>query len=122
MGAAVYTLGQERSQQSVCSECGRIINVLERYSRHTGHWGYERDERERDLASYHLCADCLSVTDSFFCDGFAFEHIWGHLEAHIHEFGGEISSACIVPLTPAARARVCDIIEAYWRYLDEEAA
>jgi len=61
-----------------------------------------------------MCMDCRSVTEHLFC-GFTFGQVWEDLRDHLYDTGGEISWAKVAMLTPAAREKVCDIIENVWR-------
>ena len=60
------------------------------------------------------CLDCASVQESFFGCGWVSGGVWEDLREHIEATNGEISSACLVSLTPAARVRVCELIEEEW--------
>lgn len=90
-----------------CHECGRVIPRGERYEVVTGKW----DSR---LDTFKTCLDCLSIRNSFFCNGFLFGGLWEMLSEHINEMRGEIASECLVKLTPAAKAKVCTLIEDAW--------
>jgi hypothetical protein len=98
-------------KQHKCDECGRIIKPGEKYELFKG--GFEgRVETNK------TCMDCMSVVDSFYCDGRILGDMWGYLEEHIREMDGQISSDCLTDLTPTARERVCEIIERVWREND----
>ena len=90
-----------------CSECGNDIAVGQTYE-------YFYGVLDGKFYTYRTCVDCLSVQDSFFCEGRVFEGTWIMIDEHIEEMGGQISSDCLVPLTKLARDKVCDMIEQYW--------
>jgi len=95
-----------------CSECRRIILIGEKYEHVSGKW-------EGQFETFKTCSDCLSIRESFFCDGYLFGELLENLCEHISEMNGEISSDCIVDLTPAAKAKVCEMIEQAWEYFDD---
>ena len=90
-----------------CGECGRDILPGEKYECFSGCW-------DRIFNTHKTCSDCLSIRKTFFCYGCCFGMMLEFLHEHIRDFGGEISSDCIIPLTKAARDKVCDMIEAMW--------
>jgi len=97
-----------------CGECGREISPGEKYEKVVGKW-------EGDLSSHKTCVDCLSIRDNFFCNGWAYGGIWEHLQEHLLEMQGSVSSDCLIGLTPKARESVCEHIEDIWeRYFDDE--
>lgn len=63
---------------------------------------------------YLTCADCLSMREAFFCSGYPPGRIWEALGGHVAEMDGQIASACLLALTPGARAKVLDEIDDYW--------
>jgi hypothetical protein len=109
-----------------CCECNRVIEVGEHYE---AAWGgyikYDDDDNEilYDVDEYETCVDCESIVDAFFCHGRLYYGVWEMLNEHLDEmvvFGNGISSSCIEPLTDAARAKVCDMIEERWDDDDDE--
>jgi hypothetical protein len=112
--AEVYvqkTLKARKTHQ--CGECGRDILSKEHYERTWGIWDGMHN-------TYKTCADCLSARKEFFCEGWIHGEIWCNIGEHISEIRGELSGDCLVALTPAARARVCEIIEDCWEDLDDD--
>lgn len=101
------TTQQKARKVHICCECGRKIMPGEKYERTSGMW-------DGAMQTFRICADCLSVLDSFFCDGRTFECMWDDLYEHIRCMRGEIASSCLVSLTPAARKDVCEMIEEQW--------
>lgn len=97
----------------ICSECHREIQPGEKYEYVSGKW-------EGCFDTFKTCEDCLSIRSSFFCEGYMFGGMFEMLSEHIDEMDGEISSDCIVDLTPAARAKVCEMIEREWEYFDDD--
>ena len=90
-----------------CCECYREIKKGEQYSYECGAW-------EGVFSTYKVCADCLSLRDAFFCDGWVYEGLWEYMNEHINDCGGDISQSCIAELTKPARDKVCDLIEEHW--------
>jgi hypothetical protein len=90
-----------------CGECSRTIQPHEKYE-------HSRQKYDGVWYLHNTCADCLSIRESFFCDGWMFESVLDDLRGHIDALHGEIASECLVPLTPRAREQVCDMIEAAW--------
>lgn len=90
-----------------CGECGRAILPGEKYEYVAGKW-------YGDFQIHKTCADCLSVRTTLFCS-YYFGSIWDELYTAIDESGGgDHIAGNLADLTPAARAKVCEIIEAYW--------
>ena len=96
-----------------CEECGREIAAGEEYEFVTGKW-------DGSISVYKTCADCLSIRDSFFCDGWLHGGMWEALDEHLCDIGGVVASSCLEALTPAARARVIERIDDLWDGDDEE--
>lgn len=90
-----------------CCECGRQIPKGEKYYCLTGKWHGE-------FFVERMCMDCRSVTEHLFC-GFTFGQVWEDLRDHLYDTGGEISWEKVARLTPAAREKVCAMIEDVWR-------
>lgn len=91
-----------------CGECGRDIVPGEKYEYHCG-------KHEGEFEYYKTCIDCLSVRNTFFCEGWFYGMVWEHIREHIHEMNGKIDSDCLVHLTSKARKDVCEMIEQEWK-------
>jgi hypothetical protein len=100
-------------KEHVCNECFRIIKPREKYERVAGKWGGNIDV-------YKTCIDCLSVRDVFFCSGWLHEGVWEYVHNHIMCLDGDVSSSCLIHLTPRAREKVCEIIERCWEVWEED--
>lgn len=96
-----------------CFECGREISPGETYEAAVGCWNGKVDV-------FKTCADCLSIREAFFCDGFEHGGMWETMWDHIRALDGEIPSSCLTPLTPKAREDVCEQIEACWGEDDDD--
>jgi len=97
-------------KQHKCHECQRKIQPGERYENYVGLYV--------NVFRHKTCLDCVSLRDVFFTYGYTYEAIWQDMWEHIYECGDEISESALSRLTPAARARVCDMISEIW--WDEE--
>jgi hypothetical protein len=96
-----------------CKECRRIIEKGEAYQAIK----YSCDGR----ASMHtICSECENIREIFFCEGSVFTSLMEDLETHIFDIGGQVSSECLLSLSPKARNIVFGIIEAAWAEFDEE--
>jgi hypothetical protein len=89
-----------------CNECYRTIQPGEQY------------ENVKGLADgvwfkHKTCADCLSVRSVFF-ESYYYERLWDHVRDFLYECQHQVPEDCMVELTPAARAKVCELIEEYW--------
>jgi len=118
-GHEICVAGTERK----CCECARVIELGEQYEAAWGGYFIDDDENLGDIDEYVTCLDCVSVIASFFCNGHLFHGVWEMLDDHLDEvvtFGDGVSSACLVPLTPRAREKVCDMIEERWDDDDDE--
>lgn len=56
-------------KQHVCVECGKTINIGEKYEYTFGVWDGEHDV-------YKTCCDCVSLRSIFFCDGWYYGMMW----------------------------------------------
>jgi ribosomal protein S27E len=97
----------------VCQECRREIRPREKYE----YVSYLLDGK---FYQEKTCADCHSARKQFYprgghCPG----GLWVDIENEIAETG-EIPESCIAQLTPAARARLCDLIEEVTKMLEEK--
>jgi len=91
-----------------CCECGRKISTGERYENARGKWygGFQ---------VFKTCANCLSI-QSLFCSDPAHRELYPALIEEIYESGdGECIANNLDKLTPAARAKVCEILDEYWK-------
>lgn len=98
-----------------CTECNETISKGAQYEYVCGKW-------DGQFQVFRTCETCLSIRDVFFCDGWQYAGLWIYLDEHIRELNGDIPSECLVKLSSAARAVVCDKIEEEWRrtYDEEE--
>ena len=94
-----------------CCECGRVINPGEKYERVSGKW-------LGDFEVYKTCLDCLSIRDTLFCN-FYYGCIFDELQEQISYSGGDRIAENLSGLTPAARARVCEMLEKHWAETSE---
>lgn len=60
------------------------------------------------------CSDCLSLRDSFFCNGWSYGSLWEDFYEHICDIDGKISSDCLENLTNEARDKVINAIDECW--------
>jgi hypothetical protein len=67
---------------------------------------------------HKTCADCLSVRSSFFKSWY-YERLWEDVSEYLHECYYQVPEKCIAALTPAARAKVCELIEKHWEDEDD---
>lgn len=106
--ADVYRSKVQRARKEhKCDECGRTIVRGEEYE-------YAVMCVEGSWDKSKTCVDCLSVRKVFFCHGWQFTTLWEYLDEHIQNTNGQISSDCILALTPAARVDVLDRIDRHW--------
>jgi len=104
-GPSLYFLEKRKARKEhKCIECGRNIEPGEMYIWEKGLW-------EGSFSEFKTCSDCLSVKNSFIFAGIEYGTIWQELKNHLEYCGGEIGEAHITCLTPAARGRVCDLIQ-----------
>lgn len=103
-----------------CCECHRDIPLNSTFWRvevNVFEWDEDSDEDESTYIrtdTYNVCPDCRSVATEFFCDAIPFENFWRYVAEHVDYVGGEISSDCLLRLTPRARGRVVDLIDKAW--------
>ena len=106
--AEVFTSQCRKARVShKCCECHREIKSGEEYTLDKGKWGGEWDE-------FKTCADCKSLREAFLCRGYEYTSVRAHIEAHIIEAGGAVSSDWIIELTPAAKEWVFSVVEELW--------
>ncbi len=96
-----------------CHECKVVIPPGEKYHRDSGKW-------EKKFYTFKVCFTCREITNAFFCEGFAYGKVLDDLYEHIQEHNGQISEKCIANLSPAAREKVCELIEDHWEGAEEE--
>lgn len=94
-------------KEHICGECGRKIEIGEKYENMAGIW-------EHGFDNYKTCIDCLSIRKEFFCDGWFYGLIYEDLWEHISEVDGQISADCILSLSPRAKETVLDMIDRLW--------
>ena len=97
---------QKARKEHKCGECYRTIVKGEEYEKIVTVF----DSR---LYTYKTCMDCVSVRKQFFTT-FYYESIWEYFREYVSDVYGEIPENCISELTPAARAKVCELIEEQW--------
>jgi hypothetical protein len=90
-----------------CNECKTKIRPGQKYLKVVG-------KLDGDFFTRKVCLGCLSLADTFFCEGFIFNRLWSDMEMHVDLCKGEISESAIARLTPAVRDKVCEIIEKAW--------
>jgi hypothetical protein len=93
-----------------CYECGREIVPGENYECTAGKWAGE-------FLRFKTCADCLSVREAFFCEGFFYGDIWENVEEHIAHVDGMVSEDCLLDLTKAGRDKVIALIDERWDWI-----
>lgn len=91
--------------EELCGECNRRIKLGEEYELYQG-----RSPSEGEVRTHLTCKDCLSVREAFFCD-WMFGHLWEDLSEHVYEVAGEITTDCLLRLTPWAREGVLELID-----------
>ena len=100
------TMRRARKEHKCC-ECRRMILPAEEYEHVSGKW-------EGQVETYKTCQDCLSIRREFFCEGFFYEQMFEYLHEHLNEIYGQVSSDCLLALTPAAMTKVCGMIDRLW--------
>ena len=98
-------------KEHICTECKRVIKKGEQYE----YWFVVCGKP----STYKTCIDCISVRNVFFRNNWTFTEIYWDLCDFIIEIDGDISSDCIRKLTPAARIKICDMIEEAWERNNE---
>lgn len=114
-------------KQCECKECQRIINVGEHFCREYLEWcdGYydeDEDEKpdniEKELIS--TCDDCFSLRQVFFSSGWYYGVLWEDFTTMVDDVGGDISVTCIRQITTAARIKVLDIMDEYFKRNEDD--
>lgn len=90
-----------------CSECGTSISAGEKYEYSAGKW-------DGEIFVNKTCQTCLDIRKVIFCNGFCYGAIMVDLREHIIEMDCDISENFLSEMSPAARERVCKIIEDCW--------
>jgi len=91
-----------------CCECKKTIEIGEIFRKEkTKYFDFR-------TMTQITCMDCISIRDTFFCEGWYYGMIHEGLKEHINELDGEISEDCLTELTPKAREVVCEMIEDCW--------
>lgn len=96
-----------------CSECGAEILIGRRFQL------VEYTDDDEPGRRFH-CLDCVSIIDEFFCEGVAFGRVWDDVLCHVEDTEGEISSDCLLRLTPKARSAVLGYINDVFTDLDDD--
>ena len=94
-------------KEHTCCECARKIEPGETYEAFSGKW-------EGDFHTFKTCTDCLSIRHAFFCESWICGETYQDLWEHISEVDGQISTDCILSLSPRAKERVLDMIDRLW--------
>lgn len=76
----------------MCSECGKVIPVGEKYEHADG-------KTDGDFWGYDTCLICAEIADAFYCDGRWFG---GMLWEGMEEVFGKLTTGCLERLTTAA--------------------
>ena len=100
-------------KETKCIECSRII-------RKGGRYRNERTVFDGKWTTYRTCPDCNSIRETFICGGFYWGSLLDAMQESIKDCSGRISESDIMSLTTRAREQVCEMIERYWTWADEE--
>ena len=90
-----------------CTECKGVIKKGAQYEKTVGKW-------DGNFDTFKTCLDCLSLRREFFRGGYYYGWIWEDFETYVDAVGAEISEKCLSNLSPIARGKACDIIQAWW--------
>lgn len=91
-----------------CCECQKTIQIGETFR-------YEKTTLFNGCSfKRSTCMDCISIRDTFFCEGWFYGEMYSHLEEHIRNTNCELAEDCVSVLTPKAREVVCNMIEKCW--------
>ncbi len=92
-----------------CTECRRTILPKEKYERIEGIW-------DGSWHHFKMCNDCLSIKEVMFTEGFEYGSLWEYFNNTFDNHSlSEIPESCLASLTPRARNKICDLIEASWK-------
>jgi hypothetical protein len=97
-----------------CDECEETLPAGT-LREHEKYLNAKNEEQE-----HTVCVNCLSVLDVFFCQDYYRTRIWEDVNDHIRELDGQISSECLLSLTPRARDKMFDLIQACWDDLNKD--
>lgn len=100
-----------KSVNITCGECGRKIALGEDFEWYRGEYDGERH-------THHTCMDCLSLRQHFFGD-WTFEKLWEDFKYHMDICDWQVPEKCLAKATATTRAKICEMIERYWRQCDE---
>ncbi len=89
-----------------CGECGRQIEIGEKYEWYRGEYDGERHTN-------NTCLDCVSLRENFF-NGWIFGDTWGDFIDNMDDCGWEVPEKCLSKCTPRTREKICFMIEEYW--------
>lgn len=101
---------REARKEHKCCECARVIPKGEKYEVFEGSW-------DGEFSTYKTCIDCVSAR-AFFCS-WVYEFMWQDMREMIDETCGQINYDCLNACTPAARAKIIEMIDKCWEGLDE---
>ncbi len=91
-----------------CGECGREIQVGEKYETFVGEASCHN---ERHI--HRTCTDCLSLRENMFYD-WVYGQLWEDFEFDVEDTDRNFAE-CLSKLTPRAREMAAEIIEKHWR-------
>lgn len=95
-----------------CDECCNGIVPGTTYERYVGKFNGK-------VETHRTCSTCLDLRITFFCAGWIWGGLYEALWEHISEMDGQISSECLLSLTPAARDVVIGMIDDYFKDTDD---
>jgi hypothetical protein len=105
----IFTAGILKARkQHICCECGKAIEKGEKYCYEDGKWW------DGKITTYKTCLDCLSIREAMFCGTWTYKYIWEDVRNYLESVDYEISEKCLLALTPCARGKVLDMIDAAW--------
>jgi hypothetical protein len=96
-----------------CGECADVIHPGDTYERYVG-----KDNGSAWTAK--TCQNCLSIRDEFVCGSWLFGELLNMVGEHVEDMEGEISSECLLRITPVARGVVIDMIDECWKETTDE--
>jgi len=106
------TVARSRKHRTCC-ECDCKINPGDQYEHVWGKW----DGR---TSTYDTCIVCVEVRDALMCT-WCYGEIWETLRDAWWDDPETIPWSTIGELSPVARERVCESIEAPWADMEESA-
>lgn len=96
-----------------CHECRKPIQPGERYERIS-------EIYDGKFSEHKTCLGCVSIRNEFFKYGYFFGNIIEAFEEHVAECRGIISESAISRLNDRGRKTVCDMIDEYWKEIEED--